>query len=631
MTKDFKKAMAEAEAKREAPTPPEEPQIGGSEEEEEEAEAPDDELGESAADHKKAAKKAAKKLARPKIKSTMASVVDSSDDAVQGGNGCAKSDETRGAEAEAEVAAEAKAERKAAKKAAKATAKAAVAARVGGVAAADVVAKDGVEKEVGEGDAVAAVGGEQPVAAEPREEEEEPGSSDEYEEAEVVDEEDDANDGDFRAADGADDEDDEEERGGGDGADTLLARGRKKKHKRTREGAEDTHRAGTKAAKAAARAASGEPSRPLNAYMLFLADARASVREANPDASLGAISKILGERWKEMSAEDQEPYTTRAEAARAAYNEQMAEFRRANPNLKASPRNPKAEGGSGGGGGGGGGGLGGSAAALAEVVQEMQRVREDRLELEGQLATKRKTIAKCAAKRDALYDSADGAAGLREKIEQYEKDLMRGVDELGGKIGAAKAKIEKLIGKHDELVAVEAERKAPSETKRKERDDERGKAKAKPDASREKDESARKRNKLDEGSRGADAANASLPGRAVKRGKAEDDDAEAEAASASSKDGAAGGAMGASSRAERVRQAGDCARELLTCLQGDGVPDDATVHGLLRSLETMEMDVQILEQSGVGKACNKLRKCAKSAHAQRAKQLVAKWKALATQ
>ena len=275
--------------------------------------------------------------------------------------------------------------------------------------------------------------------------------------------------------------------------------------------------------------------------------------------------------------------------------------------------------------------MSGSAAALAEVVHEMQRLREDKLELEGQLAKKRKTIAKCAAKRDALDFSADGAAGMREKIEQYEKDLKTGVDELGGKIGAAKVKIEKLIGKHDELVAAKAERKARAETKRKERDAERGKATAKADASCEKDESARKRSKPDESSRAAAAANASLPGRAVKRVNAEDGDVDAEEASASSKDGAAVGAMGASSRAELVCQVRECAHELLACLESDGLPDDAAVHGLLRSLETMEMDVQILEESGVGKACNKLRKCSKSAHAERAKQLVAKWKALATQ
>ena len=73
----------------------------------------------------------------------------------------------------------------------------------------------------------------------------------------------------------------------------------------------------------------------------------------------------------------------------------------------------------------------------------------------------------------------------------------------------------------------------------------------------------------------------------------------------------------------------DCAARLLACIAGDGEVDDEAVGAALHELETMAMDLTILSSSGVGKACNTLRKCAKSRHAGRAKALVDKWKALA--
>ena len=81
-------------------------------------------------------------------------------------------------------------------------------------------------------------------------------------------------------------------------------------------------------------------------------------------------------------------------------------------------------------------------------------------------------------------------------------------------------------------------------------------------------------------------------------------------------------------RTELVRQASGWALELMTCLAGDDDVDDVVVGKLLDCFEGVAMDAEILASSGAGKACNKLRKCAKSSHAGRAKQLVKKWKAL---
>ena len=50
---------------------------------------------------------------------------------------------------------------------------------------------------------------------------------------------------------------------------------------------------GRKASAKAARAASGEPKRPVNAYMLFAGAHRAAVKEENPSLTLGGLGKPL--------------------------------------------------------------------------------------------------------------------------------------------------------------------------------------------------------------------------------------------------------------------------------------------------------------------------------------------------
>ncbi|KAL1927345.1 hypothetical protein VTP01DRAFT_3974 [Rhizomucor pusillus] len=74
------------------------------------------------------------------------------------------------------------------------------------------------------------------------------------------------------------------------------------------------------------------PKRGLSAYMFFSQEQRPKVKEENPDANFGAIGKILGERWKNMTDEEKAPYNAKAEedkkryeAEKAAASEQAAE------------------------------------------------------------------------------------------------------------------------------------------------------------------------------------------------------------------------------------------------------------------------------------------------------------------
>jgi len=61
------------------------------------------------------------------------------------------------------------------------------------------------------------------------------------------------------------------------------------------------------------------PKRPLNAYMLYSAEQRASLKEERPDLSHKDIMKALGEEWKALSDADKEKYVKMQEAQKAKY------------------------------------------------------------------------------------------------------------------------------------------------------------------------------------------------------------------------------------------------------------------------------------------------------------------------
>lgn len=69
------------------------------------------------------------------------------------------------------------------------------------------------------------------------------------------------------------------------------------------------------------------PKRALSAYFFFAGDARKEIMADNPGMPVSEVSKIMGERWKEMSAEDKEPYEEMAKDDKDRYNTEMAEYK----------------------------------------------------------------------------------------------------------------------------------------------------------------------------------------------------------------------------------------------------------------------------------------------------------------
>ena len=86
------------------------------------------------------------------------------------------------------------------------------------------------------------------------------------------------------------------------------------------------------------------PKRGLSAYMFFANDQRDKVREDNPGIKfgklcivnphpsswltpcLGEVGKLLGEKWKELSAKEKEPYEKKAKQDKERYEREKAEY-----------------------------------------------------------------------------------------------------------------------------------------------------------------------------------------------------------------------------------------------------------------------------------------------------------------
>ena len=158
-----------------------------------------------------------------------------------------------------------------------------------------------------------------------------------------------------KAVDSSDEEGAHRQIDGEGGDDTLLQPSQKKKRGRPKgsknrvgaEGAESDAdgespglvergmskgpKPGTKRALAMERAASGEPKRPMNAYMHFAAEVRASMKAANPEASVSMLSTLMSGKWREMDDAGKQPYVTKAESQKVEYEEAMAAFLTARP------------------------------------------------------------------------------------------------------------------------------------------------------------------------------------------------------------------------------------------------------------------------------------------------------------
>uniref|UniRef100_A0A0C9RIY2 FACT complex subunit SSRP1 n=1 Tax=Wollemia nobilis TaxID=56998 RepID=A0A0C9RIY2_9CONI len=103
------------------------------------------------------------------------------------------------------------------------------------------------------------------------------------------------------------------------------ATGAKKKKKDDEEG-------GGKKRKQQKKKDPNAPKRAMSGFMFFSQVERENVKKGNPGLSFTDIGRALGERWKKMSAEEKEPYESKARADQKRYKEAMADYRGAPAN-----------------------------------------------------------------------------------------------------------------------------------------------------------------------------------------------------------------------------------------------------------------------------------------------------------
>lgn len=68
------------------------------------------------------------------------------------------------------------------------------------------------------------------------------------------------------------------------------------------------------------------PKRSLSAYMFFANENRDIVRAENPGITFGDVGKMLGDKWKSLTAEDKVPYEEKAANDKKRYEKEKAEY-----------------------------------------------------------------------------------------------------------------------------------------------------------------------------------------------------------------------------------------------------------------------------------------------------------------
>lgn len=74
-----------------------------------------------------------------------------------------------------------------------------------------------------------------------------------------------------------------------------------------------------RAAAAAANSDPNLPKKPLTSYMMFVQDERPKVRQEHPEATFGELSKLVGQRWKALSAKEKKTWQDKREEAVHVY------------------------------------------------------------------------------------------------------------------------------------------------------------------------------------------------------------------------------------------------------------------------------------------------------------------------
>ncbi|XP_057519671.1 FACT complex subunit SSRP1-like isoform X2 [Amaranthus tricolor] len=69
------------------------------------------------------------------------------------------------------------------------------------------------------------------------------------------------------------------------------------------------------------------PKKAMSGFMFFSQAERENTKKENPGIMFTDIAKVLGEKWRNMSAEEKEPYEAKARADKKRYNNQIGDYK----------------------------------------------------------------------------------------------------------------------------------------------------------------------------------------------------------------------------------------------------------------------------------------------------------------
>ncbi|KAJ8775142.1 hypothetical protein K2173_020146 [Erythroxylum novogranatense] len=73
------------------------------------------------------------------------------------------------------------------------------------------------------------------------------------------------------------------------------------------------------------------PKKAMSGYLFFSQMERENVKKSNPGIAFGDITRAIGDKWKNMSAEEKEPYEAKARADKKRYKEEVSGYKNPQP------------------------------------------------------------------------------------------------------------------------------------------------------------------------------------------------------------------------------------------------------------------------------------------------------------
>ncbi|CAH8310918.1 unnamed protein product [Eruca vesicaria subsp. sativa] len=75
------------------------------------------------------------------------------------------------------------------------------------------------------------------------------------------------------------------------------------------------------------------PKKAMSGFMYFSQMERDNIKKTNPGIGFGEIGKVLGDKWRQMSAEEKEPYEAKAQVDKKRYKDEISDYKNPQPML----------------------------------------------------------------------------------------------------------------------------------------------------------------------------------------------------------------------------------------------------------------------------------------------------------